>query len=499
MAGGVHLLSDTSQAQPHVRVVIVGSGFAGLGLAIKLHEAGITDFVVLEKADSLGGTWRDNTYPGCACDVPSYLYSYSFAPSREWTRMYAESAEIRAYLERVATERGVRGYLRFGAELVRAEHGKRGWSVETADGRTWTSDVLVLATGGLSRPQLPRIPGLDTFAGPSFHTARWRHDVPLAGRRVGVIGTGASAIQLVPHVAREAGQLHVFQRTPPWIIEKSDVEFTPLQRRLLAAVPPAAWLLRGWIYCRHELRAVGFTGGTRLMKLAQRLALRHLHAQVQDPVLRTQLTPRYALGCKRILISNDYYPALTQPHVELVTTPIREIVPQGVVTQDGALRPLDVLVHGTGFAVQEYLGTTEILGAGGVSLRDAWKNGAEAYLGTTVSGFPNLFLLGGPNTGLGHNSVVYMSESQVQYVMGALAHMTAQNVASLDVRPDVQARYNARLAERLQRTVWSSGCESWYQNDQGRNTTLWPGFTFEFRARTLRFDPDSYRAGEGAR
>lgn len=475
------------------RIVIVGSGFAGLCLAIKLHEAGIRDFVVLEKAEALGGTWRDNRYPGCACDVPSYLYSYSFAPSREWSRMYAGSDEIRAYLERVATERDVRGYLRFGAELTRASRADGRWTVETVDGRRWSSEVLVLATGGLSRPQLPRLEGVGTFAGPAFHTAGWRHDVPLEGRRVGVIGTGASAIQLVPHVAERAAHLSVFQRTPPWIVPKRDVVFTPGQRKLLSAVPPAAWLLRGWIYCSHEARALVFTGGERVRRIAQRVALRHLHAQVSAPELRAKLTPDYSIGCKRILISNDYYPALQRPNVELLTTRIERIVPEGVVTSDGVLRPFDVLIYGTGFAVQDYLGKVDITGGDGVSLRETWKNGAEAYLGTTVSGFPNLFLLGGPNTGLGHNSVIYMTESQVQYVMSALAHMDARKLAAVEVRPEAQARYNAKLAERLGHTVWSSGCESWYQNDQRRNTTLWPGFTFEFRARTQRFDPDSYR------
>lgn len=475
-----------------VETLIVGSGFSGLCLAIKLHEAGRRDLVVLEKAESLGGTWRDNTYPGCACDVPSYLYSYSFAPSRRWTRMYAESAEIRAYLEQVATDHGVRGYLRFGAELTRATWDGQRWRVEAADGRAWSARFLVLATGGLSRPQLPSIEGLSSFAGPWFHTAQWRHDVPLAGRRVAIIGTGASAIQVVPHVAREAAQLHVFQRTPPWIVEKGDHTFGPLARGVLAHLPPAEWLLRRWIYARLELRHAVFSGNATVTKLAQRYALRHLRAQVADTALRDKLTPRYALGCKRVLISNDYYPALTRPNVELVTDRVARIVPEGVVTADGTLRAVDAIVYGTGFAVQEYLGKVEVHGRDGRSLAEAWARGAEAYKGTTVAGFPNMFLLGGPNTGLGHSSVVYMAEAQVQYVLGALAHLDRQRWPLLDVRAEAQATFNAELAERLSRTVWSSGCGAWYTTPEGRNTTLWPGHTYEFKRRLAAFDAENY-------
>ncbi|MFO0723816.1 MAG: NAD(P)/FAD-dependent oxidoreductase [Myxococcota bacterium] len=479
-----------------VKVVIVGSGFAGICMAIKLRELGITDFVILERADALGGTWRDNHYPGCACDVPSYLYSYSFAPSTDWSRMYAESAEIRAYLERVAADFEVKPHLRFQAELSQArwDEGSARWEVQTSDGRAWSAEHLVLGMGGLSRPALPNIPGREDFQGPSFHSAAWRHDVVLTDRRVGVIGTGASAIQFVPHVAEAAGRTYVFQRSAPWIMPKRDRPFTPREQRMLKRIPGAATMYRGWIYGSQEIKALGFANGSRMMQLGERLALKHLHEQVKDPGLREKLTPNYRMGCKRVLLSNDYYPAMTRPDLELVTTGIRRITEDGVELIDGTRQQLDVLIYGTGFLVHEYVGRADIRGIGGQSLADLWKKGAEAYLGTTVAGFPNLFVLVGPNTGLGHNSIVFMIESQVRYVVGALEHMRDHGLRTVAVRPEVQAGFNAQLVDRLEDTVWASGCQSWYRDENGRNSTLWPGFTFEFRARTLSFDPESYTA-----
>lgn len=477
------------------KAVIVGSGFAGLCMAIKLREAGIHDFVLLEKSDSVGGTWRDNHYPGCACDVPSHLYSYSFTKPYDWSRKYAPAPEIRAYLEGVATDYGLRPHLVFGAELIHAEHDGERWSVRTKDGRAWSAELLILGVGGLSRPALPAIEGLEHFEGPSFHSAAWRHDVPLEGRRVGVIGTGASAIQLVPPVAAAAGSLALFQRTPPWIVPKTDRAFTAWERRALQH-PAVARLYRAFIYGAQEYRAIAFLGGPRIQRLAERVARKHLEAQVPDPVLRARVTPSYRMGCKRILISNDYYPALARPNVELVTDPIARVEPQGVVTQDGKLRPLDVLIYSTGFAVHDYVGPAVIKNAKGQDLGALWKKGAEAYLGVTVAGFPNLFMLVGPNTGLGHNSIVFMIESQLSYVMGALRHMQARGIQTLELKPEVQARYNEEIAQRLDHTVWATGCQSWYQDARGRNTVLWPGTTLEFRSRTRRFDPESYLSKE---
>lgn len=471
--------------------MIVGSGFSGLCLGIKLHESGMRDFVILEKSSDLGGTWRDNRYPGCACDVPSYLYSYSFAPGRSWSRMYAEAPEIQDYLQQVATERGVRPYIRYGAELVKATHDGERWLVETKDGRQWSAEILTIAAGALSVPQMARVPGIETFAGPSFHSAAWRDDVPLENKRVAVIGTGASAIQFVPHVAKRAGHLTLFQRTPPWILPRIDRPFTAREKALLSR-PAIAKLYRAWIYSTRELTAIGFIGDNFVLEVGRYRARKHLESQVADPELRKKLAPSYALGCKRILISNDYYPALGLPHVALNTTAIEKVTPEGVVTTDGVLHRADVLIHGTGFKVQEYLKAVEITGPGGRSLGETWKTGAEAYKGTVVSGFPNLFLLMGPNTALGHSSVVFMAEAQVRYVMRAIEHIDRQKIARIDVKPEVQAAYNAEIEKRLQTTVWKTGCDSWYQNEHGKNTTLWPGFTFEFRSRLKRFDPESF-------
>lgn len=492
-------LPPRAGAVEHVDVIIVGSGFAGLGMAIALQRRGGERFVVLERADAIGGTWRDNHYPGCACDVPSFLYSFSFAPNvggSGWSRVYAPQAEIRAYLEGLVDTHQLRPHVRFGAELTQArwDAAAARWVVTTADGRTFVGGALVLALGGLSRPAMPTIPGLDDFEGTRFHSAAWDHAAPLDGRRVGVIGTGASAIQFVPPVAERAGQLTVFQRSAPWILPKSDRPFSPLERRALAGLPGAAAAYRAWIYGTQELRALAFTEGAWMMRLGRAMALRHLHAQVRDPALRAKLTPDYAMGCKRVLISNDYYPALTRPNVHVETGAIARVVPRGVETRDGRLHPLDVLILGTGFAVHDYVGRADVRGVGGASLAETWRRGAEAYLGTTVPGFPNLFVLVGPNTGLAHTSMVFMIESQIGYVLGALAHRRRAGVAALDLRPEVSRRYNDAIAARLDGRVWSSGCSTWYRDASGRNSTLWPGFTFEFRARTAHFDAASYLA-----
>ncbi len=485
-----------SEGSPRQRVLIVGSGFAGLCMAIKLRQAGIDDFTVLEQADRLGGTWRDNTYPGAACDVPSHLYSFSFAPNPEWTRAYPPQEEIRAYMERCADAFGIRPHLRFGARVVAARfHEDEGlWRVRIESGEELTARALVVACGGLSRPAYPSIAGLDDFTGPAFHTSRWRHDVSLRGRRVGVIGTGASAIQVVPEVAREAARLHVFQRTPPWILPKPDRAIGPVERALYRRVPALQRLQRVSLYWQLEARVVPFVLWPRVMQLAEGGARRFLARSVPSPELRAKLTPDYRMGCKRILISNDYYPALQQPNVELVTDAIARVTPGGVVTGDGRERGLDALILATGFNAADDAAPFEVRGRGGRLLDQAWADGAEAYLGTVVSGFPNLFLLVGPNTGLGHSSMIFMIESQVQYVMSCLRALRRRGLRFLDVRADVQAGFNHRLQQRLARTVWSAGCLSWYQNRAGKNTTLWPGFTWVFALRTRRADLREFEA-----
>lgn len=490
-----------SRLPEHVDVAILGAGFSGLGMAAKLLEAGRRDFVVLERATSVGGTWRDNTYPGCACDVPSYLYSYSFDTRGGWSRTYAPQPEIRAYLERFAAKSGVLAHVRFGRTVVDARFDEPSgrWTLTTAGGETLDARVVVSGTGALSNPAIPKLAGAESFEGRQFHSATWDHGYDLRGKRVAVIGTGASAIQFVPAIQPAVERLYVHQRTPSWVLPRGDRELSRVERSLLDRSPLARSLYRGLIYASHEARALGFVADARVMKVAAALGRRHLRAQIADAALRAKLEPSYLPGCKRILLSNDWYPALAKPNVELVTEGIERLSPSGVVTRDGVERRVDAVIYGTGFAVHEYTGAMRVVGRGGLTLRDAWKDGAASYLGTVTAGFPNLYLLMGPNTGLGHNSMVYMIESQVAWVMRCLAWQDANRVAWVDVRPDAQRAFVDEMRRRLDAAVWASGCGSWYLDEAGRNTTLWPGFTFEYRARTRRFDPTRFEARARAR
>ena len=476
------------------RVIIVGSGFAGLGMAIRLRQAGITDFVVLEQSDRVGGTWRDNSYPGAACDVESHLYSYSFAPYPRWSRTFAPQQEILEYIEHCVERYDLRSHLRLGAKVVSADFDEDAgsWTVTTEDGRTFRGQALVSGCGGLSRPSYPEIAGLESFGGKMFHSARWDHEFALDGKSVSVIGTGASAIQIVPSIAARVAKLRVYQRTPPWIVPKRDREITAAERRRFRRFPLLQRLERTKLYWLHELFALGFVVDPRLMKLGERMARRHIEESVADQALADALLPSYTMGCKRVLLSNDYYPALTRDNVELVTAGIDCIEPAGIRTQDGELHECDAIVLATGFQAAEAVAPFQIRGRDGRDLATEWANGAEAYLGTTVSGFPNFFMIVGPNTGLGHSSMVFMIEAQIRYILGALGQLRRKRAKLLDVRPDVQKRYNALLHARLERTVWSSGCTSWYRTASGKNTTLWPGFTFEFWQRLRRFDASSY-------
>jgi cation diffusion facilitator CzcD-associated flavoprotein CzcO len=475
-------------------ILIIGTGFAGLCMGIRLKQAGIHDFTILEEADEVGGTWRDNHYPGAACDIQSHLYSFSFEPNPRWTRMFALQAEILEYLKHCADKYGLRPHIKFNARVAGASFDERTgtWEVATADGKTYRGRLLVSGSGGLSRPSIPEIPGLPVFEGKAFHSARWDHGYSLEGKTVGVVGTGASGIQIVPEIAPKVRKLYLFQRTPPWILPKPDRAIGPMERAIFARAPGVQQLVRRAIYWQLEWRAVGFVVQPAIMKLAQKQALQYLRRRVADPVLRKKLTPNYLMGCKRILMSNDYFETLQRPNVEVVTDPIHEVRARGLATTDGQERPLDALVLATGFQAAEAAAPFHITGRGGRDLNEAWRPGAEAYLGTTVAGFPNMFLIVGPNTGLGHNSMVFMIESQVQYVMSCVEMMRARRLKQVDVRPDVQAAYNARIHERLGKTVWASGCHSWYQTSSGKNTTLWPGFTVEYRLRTRAFDDANY-------
>jgi cation diffusion facilitator CzcD-associated flavoprotein CzcO len=403
-----------------VRVVVVGTGFSGLGAAIRLKEAGIDDFVVLERADDLGGTWRDNHYPGCCCDVPSHLYSYSFELNPLWSRAFAPQWEIWDYLRRTAEKHGVVPHIRYEHELTAAgwDDDAQRWRIETTGG-PFTAQVLVLGTGALSNPKVPDLPGLETFAGKAFHSATWDHDHDFAGERVAAIGTGASAIQYVPQVQPQVEQLHLFQRTPPWIIPRWDYRIRRWEKLFLTRIPKLPAVIRGLIYAGLEARVLGFRHPP-LMKIVERVARWHLKRQVPDPQLRAKLTPDYTIGCKRILISDNYFPALSRPNVEVVTEGIEEIRPRSIVTADGVEREIDTILWGTGFYVTEFPLASSVRGRGGLLLADKWRDGPQAHRGVNVAGFPNMFLMTGPNSGLGHTSMVYMIESQLNYLVDAL-------------------------------------------------------------------------------
>jgi cation diffusion facilitator CzcD-associated flavoprotein CzcO len=472
-------------------VAVIGGGFSGIGLAVRLDQAGIRNFAVLERGDGVGGTWHFNTYPGCACDVPSHLYSFSFAPNPGWSHTYSRQPEIRDYLRRVVDDFGVAPRIRLGCEVRSARWDGAGWEIDTSQGPL-RARVLVSAAGFLVEPRIPPLPGLDAFAGPAFHSARWDHSADLSGRRVAVVGTGASAIQFVPAIAPHVARLHVFQRTAPWVVPHSSRPITRAEQRLLARVPLAQRLVRGGIYAGRELLVLGFVKQPRLMRRLERLAEQHMRRAIADPALLAEVRPDYTIGCKRILPSNDWYPALARDNVELVTDPIAEVRERAIVTADGAARAVDAIVFGTGFQVVDLPFARLVRGRDGRTLAEAWQGSPRAHLGTAVAGFPNLFILLGPNTGLGHSSMVYMIESQIAYVIGALRELRRNGHRSLEVRPDVQERFNREVQRRLRGTVWSTGCRSWYLDEHGTNTTLWPDWTWRFRRRTARFDPAEY-------
>jgi cation diffusion facilitator CzcD-associated flavoprotein CzcO len=472
-------------------VAIVGSGFSGIGLAIRLKQDGVEDFAVLERGEGVGGTWHYNTYPGCACDVPSHLYSFSFAPNPGWSRTYSKQPEIRDYLERTVDDFGVRDKIRLGCEVQSARWTGDAWEIETSQGPL-RAKVLVSATGPLVEPKVPDLPGLDSFAGPRFHSARWDHSVDLRGRRVAAVGTGASAIQFVPAIAPDVARLHVFQRTPPWVMPHSSRPITSAEKRLFQAVPAAQRLVRGGIYTARELLVLGFVKQPKIMGGIEKIAQRHMRRAIADPDLLAKVTPDYTIGCKRILPSNEWYPALARDNVELVTGGIAEVRPHSVVGADGSEREADVLIFGTGFHVVDMPVAKMVRGRDGRALEDVWDGSPHAHLGCTVAGFPNLFILLGPNTGLGHSSMIYMIESQVAYVMDALREARRRNADTVEVREDVQARSNRELQQRMRGTVWSTGCKSWYLDAKGNNPTLWPDWTWRFRQRTSRFDPAEY-------
>jgi cation diffusion facilitator CzcD-associated flavoprotein CzcO len=475
-------------------VAIVGAGFGGIGLGIQLKQAGIHGFTIFEKGAGVGGVWRDNSYPGLTVDVPSHLYQYSFEPNHEWTRRFPLRDEILAYLERCASKYGLRDHIQLATEVASADFDEeRGrWRIRLVGGEEVEADFLVTATGQLSRPSYPKIPGLDRFEGELFHSARWNHDYDLRGKRVAAIGTGASAVQYIPEIAPLVERLDLFQRTPGWVIPKPDRPYRPRERALFRRVPFVVRLSRRLTFLRFEFFTFAMTRGYWLLRGYEVGYRRRLKKEIPDPELREKLVPNYPMGCKRVLISNDYLPALSRPNVNVITDRIESVTERGVRTADGVEREHDALILGTGFAAHEFLAPMAVRGRGGRDLNEAWRDGADAYLGLAVAGFPNMFMLYGPNTNLGAGSIITMLESQIGYVVQAVQELRRAGARWMDVRGDVQSAFNDEVQRRLEGTVWTAGCNSWYRNEAGKVTNNWTGFVTEYRRRTRRPDPADF-------
>jgi cation diffusion facilitator CzcD-associated flavoprotein CzcO len=476
-----------------VRVAVIGAGMSGIGAAIHMRRAGIEDFVVLERGSEPGGTWRDNTYPGCACDVPTALYSYSFAPKPDWSRAFAPQEEIRRYLLDVAAEHGVADRIRCDTDVLAADwdEGRRRWLIRTSSG-DYAARMLVSATGPWSEPVIPDLPGMDSFEGKVFHSSRWDHEHPLDGAKVAVIGSGASAVQFVPEIQPEVESLTLFQRTAHWVLPKAD---RPLGRRthtIFRRYPAAQRAVRGGLYGTSEMVGVA-TRKPRLLAPMQAAARRHLRRSVPDPELRRILTPDYTIGCKRLLFSNEWYQALSRPNVDVVPHAVEEVRPNGVVGADGVERAVDTIILGTGFTITDLPIAARVRGREERSLEDTWQGSPTGYLGSVVHGFPNFFVLLGPNIGNGHSSAFMLSETQIGYMIDALRAMSRDHLDSVEVRAEAQERFNAEVQSRLAGTVWNAGgCMSYYLDANGRNSTMFPGSTFELRRRLGSFDLADY-------
>lgn len=474
-------------------VVIIGAGFAGVTMALYLRQAGFTDIVILEKGAGVGGVWRDNTYPGAACDVPSPLYSISKAPNPDWPRRFSEQPDIFAYLTRVAGKHGIDRLVRTGTEVAGAAFDEQSnrWQVTTTTGEVFDCDVLIPAVGQLSQPAIPAIAGTETFTGPAFHSARWNHDADLSGKRVAVIGTGASAVQFVPAIADRVGRLMLFQRSAPWILPKPDRRYRRWHHRLFRRIPATRLAGRLGIWLIFEFLALALVDAKQLGPVVAVLARLQLRHQVADSALRARLTPDYAPGCKRALFSNDYYPALTRPNSAVITEPIEAIEAGGIRTADGTSHPADVIVYGTGFSATEFLTPMRIEGRSGRTLDEIWADGAHAYLGISVPELPNLFLLYGPNTNLGSGSIIYMLETQARHITELVKLAADRPRHGIEVDPAVEQRFNDQLQGRLDRSVWTL-CSSWYRTATGKIPTNWPGPTAAYRRRVNRPNLNDY-------
>ena len=480
-----------------LEVAIIGAGFAGLGAAIGLIKAGYTNFAIFESGSEVGGTWRDNTYPGCACDIPGHLYAFSFQKEPGWSHVYPRQAEILDYLKRCVRIYQLEPKLQLNTPIHRAvwDNDTRLWKLEGPKDQTFWARMLLAGTGPLREPKQPALPGLADFQGIKLHSARWDPHVELEGRRVAVVGTGASAIQLIPELAASVSSLHIFQRTPPWVLPRNDRSIKRQAQGLLRRWPLLMSLIRSAQFFRHEFFGTALFAFRKMAWFAKWRALRHLAASVPSPELRSRLKPNYDIGCKRVLLSDDYYPALSRPNVELIPTGAQGFHTHSIVAGDGTERTIDAVVFATGFDVQGFLRPLQVVGQGGRTLEETWRDGAEAYLGMAVPGFPNLFILLGPNTGLGHNSVVLMIEAQIYYILRCLQRMKAEGIQTLEVKPDAMSNFSRGVQRRLRKAVWSAGgCTSWYLDSQQRNTTLWPGYVIEYWLRTRRPRPDAYVA-----
>ncbi|KXT56726.1 4-hydroxyacetophenone monooxygenase [Gordonia sihwensis] len=482
-----------------VEIAIIGAGFSGLGAAIKLSQEGVDDYVLLDRGQDFGGTWRDNVYPGAACDVPSHLYSYSFALNPEWSRSYSHQPEIHRYINAVADEHRIGEHALFGSDVRRAEWDETAgrWKLDyerDGESHTLTARTLIGGVGPLCEPNLPDIEGFGDYRGKIVHSARWDTDYDFTGKRVAVIGTGASAIQIVPQLGKVVGHMDVYQRTAPWIIPRNERPYLSVENWAFKNVPGLQAAIRGGIYSFNEVVAAGMTYAPKALKPVEALSRANIFRGIRDPELRKAVTPRFAVGCKRILKSNEWYPTLDQDNVELVTDGIDRITETGIVTADGTARDVDVIVVATGFHVTDSPVFDTIVGANGESLAQVWeREGMQAYKGSFVHGFPNLMLLIGPSTGLGHTSMVYMIESQLNYLVDYVRKTRAHGITRVDVRKDAQDRFNAGIQRTLRSSVWvNGGCASWYKDHNGDITVLWPGFTFNFRNQTRSFDLDAY-------
>ncbi|MDV6012500.1 NAD(P)/FAD-dependent oxidoreductase [Haloechinothrix sp. LS1_15] len=474
--------------------LIIGAGFAGLGTAIRLKQAGITDFVILERDHDVGGTWRDNTYPGAACDIPSLMYSFSFVPNPDWSRTYSSSAEIFEYIRHMVQRFDLRPHIRFGAEVTALDYDEETatWTATIATGDTVTARTAIMAAGPLANASYPDIPGLESYTGHTMLSARWDHDYDLRGKHVAVIGTGASAVQIIPELVTQAARVKVFQRTPGWVLPKPNPRHPEWLRSLFRRVPAAQSRARHALYWLHEVMALGIVWNSPATTLLQYLARGYLRLAVNDSWLRRQLTPDYRIGCKRVLMTSDYYPALQAPNCKLITWPIYAISPNGIRTAEGIEHDVDCIVFATGFDVCKAGTPFPITGSSGRVLADEWAAGAQAYKSVSVSGYPNLFFTFGPNSGPGHNSVLAYNEAQIDYIVRAIRYLIDHDVRSLDVREERQDRFNRELQRRLTRTTWNSGCRSWYLTEDGYNATMYPGFATQYIRQLATLNLDDY-------